>query len=77
MLQFYVARLIVGTSPPLAVDIDPCKILVGLPAGYWGNVVWIRRKSLCDLVSRKKMRSLVAKLVDFKCSILEDLALRG
>src|SRR6266550_3273430 len=77
MLQFYVARLIVGASPPLAVDIDPCKVLVGPPAGYRSNVVWIGRKSLCDVVPCKKMGSLNAKVVDLKRSVLEDLALHG
>jgi len=61
MLQFYVARLIVGTSPPLAVDIDPCKVLVGLPAGYRSDVAWIGRKSLCDVVPRKKMGPLLPR----------------
>src|SRR6267154_4042355 len=77
MLQFYVARLIVGTSPPLAVDIDPCKVLVGLPAGYRSEVIWIGRKSLCDVVTRKEMGSLIAKIVDLKCGVLEDLSLHG
>src|SRR5947207_8671843 len=77
MLQFYVARLIVGASPPLAVDIDPCKVLVGLPAGYRGDVAWIGRKSLCDVVPRKEMGPLIAEVVDLKCGVLEDLALRG
>src|SRR5438552_1308660 len=77
MLQFYVARLIVGTSPPLAVDIDPCKVLVGLPAGDRSDVAWVGRKSLCDVIPRKKMGSLIAKVVDLKCGVLEDLALRG
>src|SRR5438105_417644 len=77
MLQFYVARLIVGASPPLAVDIDPCKVLVGLPAGYRGDVAWIGRKSLCDVVPRKEMGPFIAEVVDLKCGVLEDLALRG
>src|SRR5437667_6247281 len=76
MLQFYVARLIVGASPPLAVDIDPCKVLVGLPAGDRSDVAWVGRKSLCDVIPRKKMGSLIAKVVDLKCGVLEDLALR-
>src|SRR5438105_3425238 len=77
MLQFYVARLVLGTSPPLAVDIDPCKVLVGLPAGYRGDVAWIGRKSLCDVVPRKEMGPFIAEVVDLKCGVLEDLALRG
>src|SRR5438876_1817762 len=77
MLQFYVARLRVGASPPLAVDIDPCKVLVGLPAGYRGDVAWIGRKSLCDVVPRKEMGPFIAEVVDLKCGVLEDLALRG
>src|SRR5947207_12824928 len=77
MLQFYVARLIVGTSPPLAVDIDRCKVLVGLPAGDRSDVAWVGGKSLCDVIPRKKMGSLIAKVVDLQCGVLEDLDLRG
>src|SRR5437667_12460373 len=77
MLQFYVARLIVGASPPLAVDIDPCKVVVGLAAGDRSDVAWVGRKSLCDVIPRKKMGSLIAKVVDLKCGVFEDLALRG
>src|SRR5205807_9591497 len=77
MLQFYVARLIVGASPPLTVDIDSCKVLVGLAAGDRSDVAWVGRKSLCDVIPGKKMGSLIAKVVDLKCGVLEDLALRG
>jgi len=77
MLQFDVARLIVGASPPLAVDIDSGKVSVWLPARYWRDVVWVGCKSLRDVVPRKKMRSLVPNVVDLERGVLEDLTLHG
>src|SRR5437667_8650954 len=77
MLQFYVARLIVGASHPPAVYKAPCKVLVGLPARYGSKVVWIGRKSLSDVVARKEVNSLIAEVVDLKCGVLEDLSLHG
>src|SRR6266550_6608522 len=77
MLQFYVARLIVGAPPPLAVDIYPCKVQVGLPAGDRSDVAWVGRKSLCDVVPRKQMGPFIAKVVDLKCGVLENLSLHG
>src|SRR2546430_1808425 len=77
MRLFCVGVLMWGAPPPLAVDIDPCKVLVGLPAGDRSDVAWVGRKSLCDVIPRKKMGSLIAKVVDLQCGVLEDLALRG